>query len=345
MSHEALRALLLPFDKGLLATPGPGRGFLMRAEASSLLGEKWRDRLICEQTLKPEFDRLLAAGCEVVQRLNAQYDVGLCLLTKHKSENLANIARAWELLAPGGVLACAGEKNIGAGSIETLVHKAFGVSGAQSKFHCRVFWVFKPAVGGPSAPPAWLELDSLRPNVEGVYLTRPGVFGWEKIDVGSRLLVENFPEAISGTVADLGAGWGYLSIQLLQRFPMIQDIHLYEAESLALEAARANLHKCELGQRASFYWEDVAAGLPGGRRYDWVVMNPPFHITRADDINLGCAFITAASEALRPEGCLVMVANRHLPYERQLRQAFHSTRTLIEAQGFKVLLAQQPRAT
>ena len=314
----------------------------MRAEASSLLPGNWRNRLVCEQTLKPEFDRLLAAGCKVVQRLDGQYDVGLCLLTKHKSENLVNIARAWELLAPGGLLACSGEKNIGAGSIENLVHEAFGVSGAISKFHCRVFWVFKPAVGGPVAPPAWLELGCLRPNVEGIYLTRPGIFGWEKVDVGSRLLVENFPEVISGTVADFGAGWGYLSIQLLQRFQTIQKIDLYEAELLALEAARANLIRCKLGGRASFYWQDVAAGLPGGRRYDWVVMNPPFHATRAVDIELGCAFITAASEALRPDGSLVMVANRHLPYERPLLQAFTSTRTVTEAQGFKVLLATQP---
>jgi 16S rRNA (guanine1207-N2)-methyltransferase len=71
-------------------------------------------------------------------------------------------------------------------------------------------------------------------------------------------------------------------------------------------------------------------------------MNPPFHATRAIDIDLGYAFIAAASEALRPDGSLVMVANRHLPYERQLLQAFTSTWTLTEAQGFKVLLAAQP---
>jgi 16S rRNA (guanine1207-N2)-methyltransferase len=344
MSHEALRALLLPFDEGLLPTPGTGRGFLMRAEASSLLRGDWRDSLVCEQTLKPEFDRLLAAGCKVVQRLNGLYDVGLCLLTKHKSENLANIARAWTLLAPGGVLACAGEKNIGAGSIENLMREALGVSGALSKFHCRVFWVFKPAVAGLSAPPAWLELDCLRPNVEGTYLTRPGVFGWDKVDVGSHLLVENFPETICGTVADFGAGWGYLSIQLLQRFQTIQNIDLYETELLALEAARANLIASKLEQRASFYWQDVAAGLHNGRSYDWVVMNPPFHSARATDVDLGKAFITAASKALRPGGCLVMVANRQLPYERQLLQAFTSISTLVEAQGFKVLLANQPLA-
>jgi 16S rRNA (guanine1207-N2)-methyltransferase len=343
MSAEAIRALVLPFEEGLLRMPEMGRGFLLRAEASPVLSGIWRERLICEQTFKPEADRLLAAGHTVVQRLDGQHDAGLCLLTKHKTENFANIARAWTHLAPGGVLVCAGATNIGSGSIEKAVLQALGgLGGTLSKFRCRVFWIFKPTTPEPAVPPAWLEADRLGPNVEGKFLTKPGIFSWEKVDVGSRLLAEHWPGTIGGTVADLGAGWGYLSVRLLERFPAIQSIDLFEAELLALEAARANLAARRLEARAAFHWHDVTAGLPTSRSYDWIVMNPPFHSARAADFDLGRAFITAASQALRSTGGLVLVANRQLPYESQIFGAFASLRTLAEDQGFKVLLAHQP---
>jgi 16S rRNA (guanine1207-N2)-methyltransferase len=342
MSAQALEALLLPFEEGQLRAPENGRGCLIRAEPCAALSGAWRDRVICEQTSKPEVDRLVAAGCQVVQRLSGSFDVGLCLLTKHKSESLANIARAWTLLEPGGVLVCSGAKNLGAAGVEKKVREAFGVEGSLAKFHCRVFWTTKPAAA-PPPPLEWLELDELRPNVEETFLTRPGIFGWDSVDAGSRLLAENLPEDISGKVADLGAGWGYLSIRLLERFAAIQTVDLFEAELLALDAARANLAARGLESRADFCWHDVTAGLPGKRGHDWVVMNPPFHSGREADVRLGCAFITAAARALRPDGRLVMVANRHLPYEGHLERSFALSRILTGAGGFKILTAEQPR--
>ncbi|MDT9081655.1 methyltransferase, partial [Escherichia coli] len=72
--------------------------------------------------------------------------------------------------------------------------------------------------------------------------------------------------------------------------------------------------------RARFTWADATQGRPGP--FDAVVMNPPFHNGRAADPALGLAFIRAAAHALTPSGTLWMVANRHLPYEAALREAF-----------------------
>jgi len=47
------------------------------------------------------------------------------LLTKHKEENFANIARGWNLLAPAGTLVCAGANDDGAASLERQVGKVF----------------------------------------------------------------------------------------------------------------------------------------------------------------------------------------------------------------------------
>ena len=72
--------------------------------------------------------------------------------------------------------------------------------------------------------------------------------------------------------------------------------------------------------------------------YDFIVSNPPFHAhDRGDRPQLGQRFIEVAAQSLRHGGRLLLVANRHLPYEATLAQAFASHRVLAEGGGFKVI--------
>ncbi|MEW5726460.1 MAG: methyltransferase [Pseudomonadota bacterium] len=328
---DLIRALLLPFDKGLL--PLPGRAFLLRAEASEALAD-WRGRLVCEQSLKPAFDRLAAAGFQVVPRLEGRFAAGLVVLTKHKAENRANLARAWEHLEPGGLLVACGANATGAASMERETDKALGLDGRLSKHQARVFWTRRDA----AAPPVlreWAAAGLPAPVADTGLVARVGCFSHDRVDPGSRLLVAHLPEGVSGRVADLGAGWGYLSAEILRRFDAVTGIDLYEAEALALEDARTNIGL----DRAAFHWHDVAAGLPDVAPYDWIVANPPFHEGRNADPGLGRAFIAAAWKAIRRRGKFVLVANRHLPYEAELRRGFRDIAVLHDGDGFKVLLA------
>ncbi|MBM3601636.1 MAG: class I SAM-dependent methyltransferase [Alphaproteobacteria bacterium] len=337
---DALKGLFSAFARGIVAVPENASGFLMRAEPP--LDDSWRQRLTCEQTFKPAHDALAAAGARVTRRLEGSFDFGFCLLTKHRAENLANIARAWKLTRSGGVLVCAGAKSAGAQTVERSVVRALadahegGVEGF-AKHHGRIFW-FTRAARVPSVLEQWAAGGDLQKVAATGCLSRPGIFSWDEIDAGSRLLADALPANMSGAVADLGAGWGYLALELLKRCPEIARLDLYEAEWLALEAARANLEALHHAPALGFHWHDVAAdALP--RRYDGVVMNPPFHTGRAADVELGRAFVAAAAIALHPGGRLLMVANRHLPYEAALKANFASWRTLREEARFKVIEA------
>lgn len=346
-----MATLLLPFARGDI--PLPGRAFLLRAEADDALGDEawggaWRTRLICEQTFKPAFDRLARAGFEPVGKISGTFDAGLCLLTKHKVESRANIARAWSLLGPGGLLICAGSNAIGAAGIERDVDGALGLEGRLSKNQGRVFWARRasPATPLPSVFSAWLQASEPKPVGESGFVARAGCFSPDHVDTGSRLLAEHFPDGISGRVADLGAGWGYLSVRLLQRFPEIAALDLFEAEASALEDARVNVARLVPDGRAepSYRWWDVCAGLPEVSPpevppYDWIVSNPPFHEGRRGDPAIGQAFITAAWRAIRRRGKFVLVANQHLPYEAELRRRFRDVTLLFAGEGFKIYLS------
>ena len=94
---DALRALLHLLRQGTL-TPAAAPAAFIRAEADPALRDLL-PALVCEQTFKPDYDRLAALGCAVSLRAQGPCGTALCLLTKNKSENLANIARAWSVLA------------------------------------------------------------------------------------------------------------------------------------------------------------------------------------------------------------------------------------------------------
>ena len=72
--------------------------------------------------------------------------------------------------------------------------------------------------------------------------------------------------------------------------------------------------------------------------FDAVLMNPPFHVGKQVLMDVPGAFLAAAFERLRPGGTLALVANRALPYEREL-QGFSSFETLFADGPFKVLRA------
>ncbi|HVJ53041.1 MAG TPA: class I SAM-dependent methyltransferase [Aliidongia sp.] len=337
---EALRAFASPLVQAALPLPFTGPRFVLRAEIHPGLGAV--DGLACEQSFKPEHDRLAAAGYRTEPALDGRWPQGLVLLTRHKAENLANIARAWTMLEPGGWLLCAGGNEVGAASIERQLRAIAGTVGGTAKHHCRIFWC---RAGGELPEPcrAWLEAGEMRRAPKTGFLARPGIFGWDAIDEGSALLAEHFTDRIAGKVADLGAGWGYLSAKLIERCPGIASLDLYEAEKLALDAARANITALSPSQKVGYHWHDVTAGVPGGLSggYDWIVMNPPFHHGNAADPALGRAFIRSAAKALVIGGKLLMVANRNLPYEAELQEHFRHRHMPVETAAFKLFEARR----
>lgn len=315
---QAARALAHAFETGALAAK---RAFFLRAESPPF------SDIDAEQSSRPDFLKLKRAAPRIE---HGAYELGLILLTKHKEESFANIARGWDLLAPGGRLVCAGANDDGAASLEKNVGKAFGLADTLSKFHSRVFWFDK----GERVPPDyWRKLATLQPVGDGSFLSQPGIFSWDHVDDGSALLAKHLPDDLAGRVADFGCGWGYLSREVL-RSSAVTHLDLVDSEFRALEAARANI----ADPRASFHWLDLTKE-EAPAIYDAIVCNPPFHAGRAAEPGLGQKIIEAAARALKSGGRFYVVANRGLPYEPLLKASFASFATLADNNKFRVSLA------
>jgi len=341
ISDPALDSLFLPFSSRSLAWP-EGPVLFLRAREGWAMRQFPLAQLVCEQSYKPFADELERGGVQVVAdalESTTRYPLVLVLPPRQREEARALFARAVSLCAPGGVVVASITNNEGAKSGEADLKHLTGLGGSLTKNHCRVFWS-KPINGSQDQAllAKWTGLDATRPILDGRFSSRPGVFAWDRIDPASALLVEHLPADLAGKGADLGAGYGYLSAEILARSTKVSALDLYEAEARALALAKQNLAQFEQQATLGYRWHDVTTGV--SEQYDFIVSNPPFHTqSRADRPDVGRRFIAVAAESLKPGGRLFLVANRHLPYEAVLNASFGQVRVAGERDGFKVIEA------
>ncbi len=343
MPDAALETLLLPFELGELHWPPPGQALFLRARVGEVLqalaADLPADTLVCAQSFRPHAQALQCAGFTLQAEDACAKRSALVLLLppRQREEARALLAQAVQRSAPGGLIVASQLNTEGARTTETDLARLVGPVQCLSKHKCRVFWArVDPAQLDTPLLAEWAALDAPRPIADGRFLSRPGLFAWDHIDPASALLARCLSADLAGAGADLGAGFGYLAAEVLARCPGVKALDLYEAEARALDLARDNVTSDKVA--LNFFWHDVATGL-GGRRYDFIVSNPPFHQGRADRPELGRAFIRAAAAALVGGGRLWLVANRHLPYEEVLRASFRKLRLVADEQGFKILEA------
>ncbi len=320
--------LSLAIDDFGLHLPEEGRIAVFAARCDHDLSALPKQRVEIIQPLRPDYDAHVRAGfsCQVAE--SGSYAAAIVYLPRAKAQARDLIARAADC---ADLVIVDGQKTDGADSFLKNCCKRVELDGAISKSHGKLFWF----QGGDFTD--WRAPETQ--GIEGGFVTRAGVFSADAIDPASKALAAALPEKLGRNVADLGAGWGYLSAQILARAD-VKTLYLVEADQVALDCARLNV----ADERASFHWADVKSWQPRARM-DTVVMNPPFHTGRNVEPALGQAFIAAAAAMLAPSGQLWLVANRHLPYEAALNERFGVVQEVAGDNRFKILQAARPART
>jgi 16S rRNA (guanine1207-N2)-methyltransferase len=336
VDDNAVKTLFLPFHSGELPVPGPDERWLFLNAVPPAADEpEFRRSLMCVQGFRPAFLALERAGYRALPELDAsaEFSGALVLLGKHRELNRTNIHAALTRTLENAPLLIAGSRTSGVESMRKEIAGLVPVDSSWSKHHAQVFKVTSPA--------HWaLPAHDSAPRVETngfSFETAPGMFSHKAIDAGSAVLARRL-NGLKGRVADLGAGWGYLSWVALCGSPEIDGMSLYEADFASLRAADANLHRFNPHAPVSFHWSDLAQEPPK-EKFDAVIMNPPFHAGRQSDPDLGKRLIGVAATSLKPGGQLLMVANKQLPYEDTLQHAFRRFDRIDEDRLFKVIRA------
>lgn len=101
------------------------------------------------------------------------------------------------------------------------------------------------------------------------FTTDAGVFSKSKVDEGSHLLLQNLPK-ISGSVLDLGCGYGPIGLSLLANFDLtlsMSDVNVRALDLAKLNAKNNNLQDIVFIESNGF---ERIGGL-----FDYILLNPP----------------------------------------------------------------------
>jgi len=314
------------------ALPAAGTVLAIGPPAGADLSALPRDRTLIVQPMRPDHDAWAARGWQVAAAIpeGTAAAAAIVFLPRARAAGRARIAAAVVTVPAGAPVWIDGQKTDGVEPMLRDLRARADVGDVLSKAHGKV-----AAFAAPGAD-AFADWRARAVEVAPGFVTLPGVFSADGPDPGSVALAAALPDRMPPRIADLGAGWGWLAAQVLTR-PEVEELHLVEADHVALDCARRNI----ADPRARFHWADVTRFRPEAP-FDGIVMNPPFHSGRAAEPDLGQAFIRAASTMLVPQGRLWMVANRHLPYEAVLRQAFQEVTEIGGTGGFKLFAAAGP---
>lgn len=289
-----------------------------------------------QQHMRPLSLKLLRQNIPSTTEITGHaFDMVLVPGSKHRIQTLGWIATAMDLLSSGGQLVFCTPNNMGARAFEKRIIELAGNAQVTVKSKCRCICARKSDDLNTTLMREWKEHALPRAISAHGLISQPGLFSWDRIDTGSRLLAKHLPDDLSGCGMDLGCGNGFLSASILRRCDKISGIHLVDSDAKAIACATRNLPHIP-HTRICIHWLDATVEpIPQGM--DWIVLNPPFHAGKDQDIELGKAMLHAACCSLKPSGTLFMVANRKLPYESVLDTYLQNTKYLYEGEGFKVI--------
>ncbi|NIA21041.1 MAG: methyltransferase [Anaerolineaceae bacterium] len=289
-------------------------------------------------------DRVEFADLTLQEIEPGTFDVVLFRVAKGKALVHQVINRAFEVLPSGGRLHLAGLRYEGTKTYIRRAGELFGDGEPEtlmkSGARCGMISKCDDKAGQLLADDDYGRLRLIEAGPELSFYSKPGIYGWDKVDRGSRLLVSCLDDLGGRSVLDLGCGYGYLSIQAARLGAA--RIVATDNSAAALAACRRNFQVREIpGQVVP---SDCGDGLGGP--FDLILCNPPFHQGFSTSRNLSERFVRGMARLLAPGGGrALLVANQFVPYEKLARHHFRSITVLTRQRGFKVLALEEPIRT
>jgi 16S rRNA (guanine1207-N2)-methyltransferase len=258
-------------------------------------------------------------------------------LQKGRAATWHALGEAWARLESGGRLLLVGGNELG---IKSAVKRLAGELGqpaailanrARARVACwRREGAAEPA--HPVIPPVEVVTGDDRFELESA----AGVFSADGVDPGTRLLLSHLDAVPSpAAVFDPGCGLGILGLAALRRWPGATAV-LADVDYRAVGCVTASAAVLGLADRCEIVWWDAALDPAPTRRCDLVLVNPPFHSGVPVNLQPARAIFRAIDAVLVPGGRALVVANRTLPWEHDLR-SLGTLRQLEDTRGYKVL--------
>jgi 16S rRNA (guanine1207-N2)-methyltransferase len=256
--------------------------------------------------------------------------------------------QAWRCLKPGGQIYLAGYKNEG---IKTYVEKL-----------AKIFCDSQKAIKEGALYTAQLTKQSIYSKADCLddqdysnlrlmldnnsqeFFSKPGLFGWNKVDLGSELLVNHLDKLPLTEIAphnclDLGCGYGYITLAASKNrhCHSIKSWTMTDNNAAAIIAAEKNIMAA--GLNGKVIPDNCAISI--NETFDLILCNPPFHQGFNPDADLTEKFLRETKRLLSKKGIAFFVINQFVPLETKAEKYFSRIQLLHKEAGFKLISLQK----
>jgi 16S rRNA (guanine1207-N2)-methyltransferase len=250
------------------------------------------------------------------------------------------INNALNTLGIGGKLWLAGEKNDG---IKTYLEKAGARAGNTALIQRDGGSLLGTVVraenlGEPLPDQHYPQLRRVEFSAEFSAWSKPGIFGWQKIDAGSAFLIEHLTDVFSQPPAralDLGCGYGYLSLLASRRWPNTELVAT-DNNATAVGACARNFSENEI--RGHVICSDCGEAI--AEEFSAILCNPPFHQGFDVDAELTRRFLRNIRRLLARDGRALLVVNQFVGLERAAAPLFARVAVVARNKSFKLVVLE-----
>ncbi|AWH90463.1 16S rRNA (guanine(1207)-N(2))-methyltransferase RsmC [Buchnera aphidicola (Melanaphis sacchari)] len=266
----------------------------------------------------------------ISQKIIKEYEVLIYYWPKNKNEARFQLFHLLSFFKIGSKIFIIGKKSSGIKSAGEILKKWINLKKVENAKHSILF------SGVLLKKPKFKLEDFFNTHVwkNLVIKSLPGVFGYKKIDEGSKLLASTFSKKIYGKILDMGCGSGVLSVSILKN-SINSYLTMTDNKESALISSKETLKYNQLS--ANIILSDLYSNI--FKKFNIIISNPPLHNDLKKDFNITKKIITQSVYYLEKKGELRFVTNSCLNYDFYLKKFFKKYSIISRTNKYKVYQA------
>lgn len=165
------------------------------------------------------------------------------------------------------------------------------------------------------------------------FLTDNGVFSKDKLDFGTRLLLETIPiSKMSGDVLDVGCGYGPIGIYIRKNCNV--NVTMCDVNKRALHLAEMNCKENHVSD-IRILESDGYSAFSNGEQFDTIITNPPIRAGK----KVVYEIVLGSRNYLKQSGRLFLVIRKEQGAKSLIRdlEEFYHVEVLERSKGFFIL--------